>query len=109
MKTKMVKIGDKEVAMKTSAYTPLLYANLFGANIFAEMNDIITSAGATGVVPFDKIIVLYRLAYCMAKQADESLPPMEEWMDQFDVYDIPEIASDLISLWAMENKQMSTP
>lgn len=109
MKEKIVKIGGKEVPLKTSAYTPILYANLFGANIFAEMNDIITSAGATGVVPFEKIIVLYRLAYCMAKQADKKLPPMEDWMDQFDVYDIPEIASELISLWALDNQQQSTP
>ena len=76
MKEKIVKIGGKDVPLKTSAYTPLLYANLFNSNIFAEMQEIITSAGGTGV------------NYCMAKQADDKIPPMEKWMDQFDVYDI---------------------
>lgn len=109
MKEKTITIGDKEVKLKTSAYTPLLYSDLFHSNIFTEMQMIITSAGETGVVPFDKVLVLYRLAYCMAKQADDSIPPMEEWMDQFDVYDIPEIAGDLIELWALENKQQSSP
>ena len=109
MKEKTVKIGDKEVKLKTSGYTPLLYSDLFGSNIFAEMQEIIESAGTTGTVPFSKIITLYRLSYCMAKQADDSIPPLEEWMDQFDVYDIPEIAGELIELWALDNRQQSTP
>lgn len=109
MKEKTVKIGAVEVPMKTSAYTPILYSNLFNGNIFAEMNDIITSAGKTGSVPFEKVTILYKLAYCMAKQADDTLPPIEEWLDQFDIYDIPEIAGELISLWAVENERQSTP
>ena len=109
MKEKIVKIGGQDVPLKTSAYTPLLYANLFNSNIFAEMQEIITSAGGTGVVPFEKVIILYHLAYCMAKQADDKIPPMEKWMDQFDVYDIPEIAGELISLWAADNQTQSTP
>ena len=109
MKEKTITIGAKEVKLKTSAYTPLLYSNLFGGNIFTEMQEIVTSAGNTGVVPFDKVLILYRLAYCMAKHAEPDLPPMEEWMDQFDVYDIPEIAGELITLWAMDSQQKSTP
>lgn len=109
MNTKTVKIGDKEIPLKTSAYTPLLYANLFNANIFAEMQDIITSAADNGSVPFEKVVTLYRLAYCMAKHADPHIAPMDEWLDQFDIYDIPEIAGDLIELWAVDNRSQSTP
>ena len=109
MQKKTITIGDKKVKLKTSAYTPLLYSNLFGGNIFTEMQEIVTSAGNTGVVPFDKVLILYRLAYCMAKHADKDIPPLEEWMDQFDVYDIPEIAGELITLWAMDSHQQSTP
>lgn len=109
MQEKTITIGDKEVLLKTSAYTPLLYNDLFHENIFAEMNDIITMAGQTGSVPFDKVPVLYKLAYCMAKHADKSIPPIEEWLDEFDVFAIPEIAGELIGLWAVENKTQSTP
>lgn len=109
MKEKKILIGGKEIPLKTSAYTPLLYANLFNANIFAEMQDIITAAANNGSVPFEKVITLYRLAYCMAKHADPKLPPMDEWMDQFDVYDIPEIAGELIELWAADASSQSTP
>lgn len=109
MKTKTIQISGIDVPLKTSAYTPVLYSNLYNANIFAEMQDIITVAGQTGTVPFDKIIVLYRLAYCMAKHADPNLPPLEEWLDQFDVYDIPSIAGDLIGLWAADSQSQSTP
>ena len=109
MNQKTVKIGDQDVRLKTSAYTPLLYAQLFNANIFADMQDIITAASKTGTVPFEKVITLYRLAYCMAKHADPEIAPIEEWLDQFDVYAIPEIAGDLIELWAADNQTQSTP
>lgn len=109
MAEKTVKIGNQEVKLKTSAYTPILYAKLFNENIFEEMAEIIGSASKTGSVPFSKILTLYRLVYCMAKHADPSLPKMEEWMDNFAVYDIPEIASDLIGLWAAENENQSIP
>lgn len=109
MKEKTVKIGEHEVPLKTSAYTPILYANLFNKNIFAEMQDIITIAGEKGTVPFEKVTILYQLAYCMAKQADPELPTIDKWLDQFDVYDIPSIAGELISLWAADSHGQSTP
>lgn len=109
MNTKTVKISGIDVPLKTSAYTPLLYAELFNANIFADMQEIVVTANQTGTVPFEKVLTLYRLAYCMAKHADSSIPTIEKWLDQFDVYDIPEITGDLIELWAADNKTQSTP
>ena len=109
MNQKTVKIGGKDVPLKTSAYTPLLYAELFNGNIFADMQDIVVTAGKTGTVPFEKVLVIYRLAYCMAKHADPSLCPINEWLDGFNVYDIPEITGDLIELWATDNQTQSTP
>lgn len=109
MKTKTIQITGMDVPLKTSAYTPILYSNLFNQNIFADMQDIIMTAGEKGTIPFSKVIVLYQLAYCMAKHADPKIPPIEEWLDQFDVYDIPEHAADLIELWAADNQNQSTP
>lgn len=109
MKEKLITISGIEVPLKVSAYTPVLYSNLFNENIFAEMQNIITVAGQTGTVPFEKVTVLYKLAYCMAKHADSSIPAFEEWLDQFDVYDIPAIAGELIGLWSADNQSQSTP
>ena len=109
MNTKTVKISGKDVPLKTSAYTPLLYAELFNSNIFADMQDIIVAGQKNGTIPFEKVLIIYRLAYCMAKHADPNIPKIEEWLDQFDVYDIPEITGDLIELWATDNKSQSTP
>lgn len=109
MKEKSITISGIEVPLKVSAYTPVLYSNLFNENIFAEMQNIITVAGQTGTVPFEKVTVLYKLAYCMAKHADSSIPAFEEWLDQFDVYDIPAIAGELIGLWSADNQSQSIP
>lgn len=109
MQEKTIKIGNKEVRLRTSGYTPLLYSDLFHENIFAEMTGIISAAGGTGTVPFEKVPVLYKLAYCMAKEADDSIPGIKEWLGEFDVFDVPEIAGELISLWAADNQSQSTP
>lgn len=104
-----INIGDKEVKVKTSGYTPILYAELFNGNIFGEMQEILEAAQNTGKIPFEKVAILYRLAYCMAKEADDSLPPLKEWLGQFEVYDIPETAAQLINLWSADGKQQSNP
>lgn len=109
MQEKTIKLGDKEVKLRTSGYTPLLYSDLFHENIFAEMNGIISVGKDNGTVPFEKVPVLYKLCYCMAKEADESIPSIREWLGELDVYDVPEIAGELISLWAAENHKQSTP
>ena len=109
MNEKTVKIGEKEVKLRTSAYTPILYSELFGENVFAEMGEIITVAGQTGSIPVEKTFILYKVAYCMAKHADPDLPEMKDWLEQFDVYDIPEIVGDMIELWTAENKTQSDP
>ena len=109
MQEKTVKIGDKEVRLRTSGYTPLFYNDLFHENIFAEMNGIISAAGVNGTVPFEKVPILYKLAYCMAKEADDSIPGIREWLGELNVYDIPDIAGELIKLWAAENQNQSTP
>lgn len=109
MQEKTVKIGNKEVRLRTSGYTPLLYNDLFHENIFAEMTGIISAAGENGTVPFEKVPILYKLAYCMAKEADESIPGIKDWLGEFDVFDVPEIAGELIALWAADNQSRSTP
>lgn len=109
MTNKKAKIGNKEVELKTSAYTPILYADLFKGNLFGEMQEIVNAASKTGTIPFEKITILYKLAYCMAKQADDSIGTMREWLDQFEPLDILDIVGDLIDLWTADGQQQSTP
>lgn len=109
MQEKVVKLGNKEVKLRTSGYTPLLYSDLFHENIFAEMTGIISTAGTKGTVPYEKVPVLYKLCYCMAKEADSSIPDIKEWLGELDVFDVPEIAGELIDLWAADNQSLSTP
>ena len=109
MNEKVVNLGGKEVKLSTSSYIVILYSELFNDNIFAEMNDIILAARDSGKIPFEKLEVLYKLTYAMAKHSDNDIPPIKEWLRQFDVYAIPEIAGDLIELWTAENEQQSVP
>lgn len=109
MQEKTVTIGNHEVKLQTSAYTPIRYAELFNENIFREMQIIIDSAQITGSVPAENILTIYRLAYCMAESADPDIEPMDQWLRKFGVYDILDVLESIIDLWSDENNQQSTP
>lgn len=109
MQEKTVKIGNQEVKLQTSAYTPIRYAELFNENLFQELQDIISFAQLTGAVPPEKIVTIYRLAYCMAEGANPDIEPMDQWLRKFGVYDILEVLESIIDLWSDENNQQSTP
>ena len=46
----------------------------------------------------------------MHKHGDSSQPnDIDEWLDQFHIFDIYKILPDIVEMWEMENEQMSVP
>lgn len=109
MKEKIVKIGEEEVKLSTSGYLVILYSDLFGSNLFEDMGRIVEAAATQKMIPYKEITTLYKLAYAMARHADDTIPPFAEWLRKFDAMAIPLISGDLIDLWADETTTQSTP
>jgi len=109
MKEVTVKLGGQDVKISSSGYLVVLYADLFGSNVFEDFGRIVKSVAETQQIPYSEMTTLFKLAYAMAKHSDSELMPYEDWLRAIDVYDIPNIANEIIDLWAADTENQSTP
>lgn len=101
-----IEIADKMVKMKASADTPRLYRHLFGCDLFQDMNRLNLNV-KKGSLDTGNTEVLENIAYAMAKQAEPKLPPIDEWLDQFGMFDIFFASGDILNMWAANTKTAS--
>ena len=97
---KTIKIGNKEVKMKTSGGTPRMYRNEFNRDIFLDMAEF---ENAVAKKETFNVEMFECMAWCFAKKADPTIPPIEEWLDQFETFDVYAIIPDLVEMWAHDN------
>ncbi|RDV27118.1 hypothetical protein [Lysinibacillus capsici] len=99
MAEKVVKIYDKEVKFKVTGATPILYMSMFGSDFLKDFMEL-EKAQAQGESP--SLLPLYRIAYALAKKADDSLPDMEAWLDSFeDGFPVADVVKELMPLIQM--------
>lgn len=112
---KTIIIDGKEVPMKASAATPVLYRNLYGKDLIMDMNKLVNafekgkkekkSLDVASLECFEKI------AYVMARSGapkDEPFPETSlEWLDQFEMMSIYEVLPQIIELWKINQKQLN--
>lgn len=107
---KVVKIGDKEYAMKSSAYTQFKYKNDTGRRMLDDIQKVSKIANMSEeeqIAQLDDLIeLLLRMAYIMAEEMDSKqvttfedfLKSIEGLFDNIDwVNDVIELASSPIS------------
>ena len=104
MLQKTVKVGDKEVAFRSSATIPRLYRIKFKRDIFKDLSKLEQSyKGKTsegGSFEIEDLEIFENVAYIMAYHADNSIPStIEEWLDQFEMFSIYEVLPQILELW----------
>lgn len=125
MIVKKVEIDGKEVKFAASARTPRLYRQLFNRDVITDMaslyknfQDALKSRNVTNISELDPVTqlslvdleIFENLAYCMARQASSDVPDTaDEWLDQFDTFDIYSVFPQLMELWANNQRGMSIP
>lgn len=103
---KIISIGGKEVGFKATASTTLRYREKFNRDIFKDIQSVVpamseNSLGMTELECFMKI------AYIMAWQYDNTIPSdPEEWLDQFEMFDIYFVLPQIIELWGINTEQL---
>lgn len=109
---KTVQIGDQEVVFKTSAALPHIYRRKFGRDIFVDMDhlqkNLKKDANGNSTIDLESLEMFENLAYCFAKHADPAVPDdIEEWMEQFETFDIYNLLPQLFEMWVAETKGTS--
>jgi len=104
MLQKTVKIGDKEVAFRSSATIPRLYRIKFKRDIFKDLSKLEKSYkdkdDGTKEMEIEDLEIFENVAYIMAFHADPSIPgTIDEWLDQFEMFSIYEILPEILELW----------
>ena len=104
MLQKTVKIGDKEVAFRSSATIPRLYRIKFKRDIFKDLSKLEASyKGASaegGSFQIEDLEIFENVAYIMAYHADPTIPgTIEDWLDQFDMFSIYQVLPEILEMW----------
>lgn len=106
-----VMIGDKEVRLVSSGATPIFYKNAFNSDFFEDFAGVMEVAEAASnakkgkemqaILPMFKsgqITKLYNFVWVYAKNANNDIKPMDEWIDEFDEFPIFDFLADLMEL-----------
>ena len=129
---KEIEISGIVCKFKTSAAIPRIYRIKFHRDIFVDLNKIdkevkkqeklkkeaMEAARAAGVefdedefesqLPIETLETFENIAYIMHKHGDKNQPDsIDEWLEQFDTFDIYKIFPDILGMWAQENETMS--
>ena len=105
MLTKMVKVGDREVAFKSSAAIPRMYRIKFKRDIFKDLSKLEQSYkdkdDGTKEFEIEDLEIFENVAYIMALHADPTGTPstIDEWLDQFEMFSIYEVLPEILELW----------
>jgi len=99
---KVLIINDKEIKMKSTAGTLMRYRNNFGRDLIKDMvrlQDKLKKVNNQGeqfeIVDLD---LFEKIAWCMAKTADNNIPDIEHWLDNFETFDIMKVLPEIMQL-----------
>lgn len=96
---KMIKIGDREVALRTTGATLLRYKMQFGKDLLTELIKL-DDAYQNGELQVEKLDfeMFFNILWVMAKTATPEIKPPIEWLDEFEDFPIMEILPEVMIL-----------
>lgn len=117
---------------KSSAAIPRIYRMKFKRDIFVDMSKLQKNLEANeklkkemkeqakkegkefdesqfeSGIPIDSLEMFENIAYLMHKHGDSTQPDdIEEWLDQFETFNIYEILPKIVDMWGIETEQKS--
>lgn len=99
---KILTIGDKEIKFKSTAGTMMRYRSNFNRDFMKDLSHLQVKLTEKRENNTDFEIIdlemFERIAWCMAKTADNSIPDIEHWLDDFETFDIIKILPELMTL-----------
>lgn len=101
---KIVTIDGIEVPMRASASSPRTYRQVFGKDLFMELDKLREAYANGGEIDLE---ILENMAYLFAYQANEDVPNIDEWLDQFGITSVYEALPQILELWGENEKTTS--
>ena len=99
---KILNIGGKDIKLKSTAGTMMRYRNNFNrdfikdlVNLQGKLTDKATKGAEFNAIDLD---IFEKIAWCMAKTADDTIPDIEKWLDEFETFDIMQVLPQIMEL-----------
>lgn len=108
---KVIKIGNKDVKLKSTAGTLRIYRTKFRRDLMCDLAKLTKVMTKKDKVDFNvlDLEMFENIAYVMAWQADQTIPAtVEEWLEDFETFSIYEILPEIIELWNLTNLSIET-
>lgn len=106
---KIISINGKDVGFKATASTTKRYRQKFGRDLFRDISVLIPKANEQ-TLSVDDLEAFMNIAYIMAWQYDNTIPnDPDEWLDQFEMFDIYFVLPQIIELWGLNTEQIEQP
>lgn len=117
---KTLVIGGIECNFKSSAAIPRMYRLKFGRDVFVDLQKLKKQVELSeklkketgkedSSIPIDSLEIFENIAFLMHKHGDSSQPSeIDEWLEQFETFSVYEVLPEILEMWGLENKQMST-
>lgn len=106
---KIISIGGKEVGFKATASTTKRYRQKFSRDLFKDIEQLVQKTNDSTLAA-DDLECFMNIAYIMAWQYDNTIPSdPDEWLDQFEMFDIYVILPQIIDLWGLNTLQLEEP
>lgn len=103
---KTINIGGKEVKLKANAMQAIIFRSNFGRDILEvqaslmkliDLNNDKTPFNLDGLKYLDSVGIV-QIIWTMAKAADNTIPPLEQWLEEFETFPIMDVFLDAYDL-----------
>ncbi len=109
---KVLNIGGKEIKMKSTAGTMMRYRNQFNRDFIKDLMHLKGSMQdkVEQGIELDSIdlSIFEKIAWCMAKTADDNVPDIEHWLDDFETFDIYQVLPEIMGLLVANMEQIGS-
>lgn len=113
---KIINVNGKEVKLKTNAGLVRRYREWFKRDLTSDMQKVLTEILGTAQgenvsytdVSIEALEIFENVSYAMNRYADPECPDnIDDWLEQFETFDIYTIFPELIMLWTDDTEVTS--
>ena len=101
---RVFEVENQKLGVKCSAGTVRTYRNLFARDLIQDMVSLEKELVETKTLNAESAEIAENVIYLMAKEYDDTIPAMNEWLSDFSPYFVFNVVAQVIYMWR-ENLQ----